>query len=128
MTSCSPQIINTKGNHYVQRFCAILNQKKELDLTNVPSQARPIKDNNTSDKSIVLEQVRKKFSEPNLDNNKYGEIHRKDRTNIKIQNTPPHPSDDGDTGGKFKRYGEQKQQDLESTGTVYQEDQQEHDT
>ena len=73
VTSYSPQTSNTKGNHNVQRFCAILNQEIEMDLTNVPSQTRQTKRNNALYKSIVIDQVRKKCSEPDLDNNKHGD-------------------------------------------------------
>ena len=57
-----------------------------------------------------------------------GTDHREDETYIEIQKTPVHLSDDINTGGKSKEYGDQKQQDLETTETVYQEDQLGHDT
>ena len=64
-----------------------------------------------------------------------GDGHRKDKTNIEIQNSPPHLSDAEDTGGKLetlyqnhKAHSEQKQRGLESTGTLYQEDQQEYNS
>ena len=44
-----------------------------MELTDVPSQTRQNKRNNAVHKSTVIDQVRKKSSEPDLDHNKHGD-------------------------------------------------------
>jgi hypothetical protein len=86
VTSYSPRITSSQGTDFVWRFCAILNQKKEINLTYAPNQAQINETKDTTIKSIAIRQAIRTCSDPNIDKDKYGGLQKRATDSTQISN------------------------------------------